>query len=46
MKYAILSVQNKVAGAQDHINVCLVEISSTIISVYRIVFTCLGMSNN
>lgn len=42
MKFAIRSVQNKVAGAQDHINVCLVGTFSTTISVYRIVIIYLG----
>lgn len=42
MKYAIRSVRNKVAGAQDLISVYLVGTFSTKISVYRIVVMYLG----
>lgn len=45
MKYVILNVQNKVAGAQGHINVCLVETSNTTTSVYQIVVTYLRKFN-
>lgn len=42
MKYATRSVQNKVAGDQDPINVCLVETFSMTTSVYQTVVMYLG----
>lgn len=45
MKYVTRSVQNKVAGAQDRISVCLVGTFSTTIGVYRTVVMYLGKSN-
>lgn len=45
MKFVILNVPNKDAGARDHISVCLVGTSNTIINVCQTVFTCLGIFN-
>lgn len=45
MKFVILSVRNKVAGAQDHISVCLVETFNMTTSVYQTVVTYLGKFN-
>lgn len=45
MKYAIQSVRNRDAGAQDRINVYLAGISNTTISVCQTAVMCLGKIN-